>query len=77
MIDKITPMRKAIVVSIAGLICMAAMLGVAKNCIDHWAASTLIRGVLRVVALLAWGLITYKVITLKYKWLRKLAGING
>lgn len=56
---------------------MAAMLGVAKNCIDHWATSTLIRDVLRVVALLAWGLITYKVITLKYKWLRKLAGING
>lgn len=53
------------------------MLGVAKNCIDHWAASTLIRNVLRIMALLAWGIITYKVITLKYKWLRKLAGING
>ena len=70
-------MRKAVVISIVGLICMAAMLGVAKNCIDHWAASTLIRNVLRIMALLAWGIITYKVVTLKYNWIRKLAGING
>ena len=70
-------MRKAFVVSFIGLICMAATLAMAKICIDKWATSTLLRDILRIVALLAWCSITYKVITLKYNWLRKLAGING
>lgn len=56
---------------------MAATLAMIKISIDKWATSSFIRDVMRVVACMFWVYWTYNVVTLKYKWLRKLAGING
>ncbi|MCQ2220501.1 MAG: hypothetical protein MJZ12_03865 [Prevotella sp.] len=70
-------MRKAIVISIFGLIFMSITLGGIWLCIDEWAAKPLFYDILRIAACIMWADWTYKVVTLKYNWLRKLAGING
>ena len=70
-------MRKAIVVSIFGLIWVSLTLCFIWICVDEWATYTLFRKVMRVLGCIVWVFWTYNVVTLKYKWLRKLAGING
>lgn len=70
-------MRKAIVVSALGLISMSVLLAIVKISIDKWATSSLLRDVLRVMTVVYWTYITYNIVTLKYKWTKKLAGING
>ena len=66
-------MKKKIIVSIAALICMSCLLGMIDFLLDTWETRNLFRKILGLMALLGWGCITYNMITLKYKWIRKLA----
>lgn len=70
-------MRKAIVISIFGLISMSLLLWMIKITIDKWNVSETVYDIIRIGACIGWVSISYKVITLKYNWLRKLSGING
>lgn len=56
---------------------MSVLLAIVKISIDKWATSSLLRDVLRVMTVVYWTYITYNIVTLKYKWTKKLAGING
>ena len=56
---------------------MSVFLAIVKINIDKWATSSLLRDVLRAITLVYWTYITYNIITLKFNWVRKLAGING
>ena len=66
-------MKKRIIVSISALICMSCLLGMIDFLLDTWETRNLFRKVLGGMALMGWVCITYNMITLKYKWLRKLA----
>ncbi len=55
---------------------MSLFLIALKITFDYWETLPTVYNVMRVLGLIGWVLITYKVVTLKYKWLRKLAGIN-
>ena len=55
---------------------MAATLAMLKLCIEEWLTSFFINDIVRFVSLLFGAYITFKVVTLKYNWLRKLAGLN-
>ena len=66
-------MKKKIIVSISALICMSCLLGMIDFLLDTWETRNLFRKVLGGMALMGWVCITYNMITLKYKWLRKLA----
>ena len=66
-------MRKKIIVSITALICMSCLLGMLDFLLDTWESRGLIRKILGLLALMGWVYITFNMITLKYKWIRKLA----
>lgn len=69
-------MRKTIVVSILGLVCMSVFLVVIKEMIDCLNVASTMRNTMSYIALLGWVGITYKVVTLKYKWVKRIAGID-
>jgi len=66
-------MKKKIIVSIAAAIGMSCLLGMLNFLLDTWESNGWYRRIISFLALLGWAYITYNMITLKYKWLRKLA----
>lgn len=66
-------MKKKIIVIIAALIGMSCLLGMLDFLLDTWETNSWFRRVINFLALIGWGQITYNMITLKYKWIRKLA----
>ena len=57
---------------IAALISMSCLLGMLDFLLDTWESNGWYRRVISLLALLGWVHITYNMITLKYKWIRKL-----
>lgn len=66
-------MKKKIIVSIAALVCMSCILGCICILFDKWETDSSFEKLIRLLAILGWVYITYNMITLKYKWIRKLA----
>lgn len=66
-------MKKKIIVSLGALIGMSCLLGMLAFLLDSWETSSIFRKVIGIMALLGWVCITYSLVTLKYKWIRKLA----
>lgn len=66
-------MKKKIIVSLSALIGMSCLLGMLAFLLDSWETSSIFRKVIGIIALLGWVGITYSLVTLKYKWIRKLA----
>lgn len=64
--------KKKIIVIIAALISMSCLLGMLDFLLDTWESNGWYRRVISLLALLGWVHITYNMITLKYKWIRKL-----
>lgn len=66
-------MKKKVIISLAAIVCMSCLLGMLAILLDSWESRNWFRRAISIVALLGWGYITYNMITLKYKWIRKLA----
>lgn len=63
--------RKVTVIAV-GLICMSIILYMASEIINSWETTSAMRKIVKFFAMLGWCYITYNVITLKYKWLKRL-----
>ncbi len=59
------------------LLCAVAAFEVVATLIDNWDTISIVRKCVRIFACLGWVYITYNVVTLRYKWLRKLTGNNN
>ncbi|MBQ8224576.1 MAG: hypothetical protein IJZ86_04405 [Bacteroides sp.] len=66
-------MKKKVIIAIAALVSMSCLLTVIALLLENWPADTTYRRIMRFFALLGWVVITYRMITLKYKWLKRLA----
>lgn len=66
-------MKKRIIVIIAALIGMSCTLGMLDFLLDSWETRGWWYRIIGFIALLGWVHITYNMITLKYKWIRRLA----
>ena len=62
-------MKKKILVSLSVTIVMSCLLGIASYLLDIWECHKVVRWLI----LIGWVYITFNMITLKYKWIRKLA----
>lgn len=65
--------KKKIIIIIAAAVSMSCLLGMFNYLLDTWESDGWFRKVISFFALLGWVHITYNMITLKYKWIRKLA----
>ena len=65
-------MKKKIIVIIMAIVGMACILGMLDFLLESWEESGWFRRFLSFLALLGWMHITYNMVTLKYKWLKKL-----
>lgn len=65
-------MRKKIIVIAAALIGMSCLLGMLAFLLENWETRSFLRKAVGTAALLGWVHITYNLMTLKYKWIRKL-----
>jgi hypothetical protein len=66
-------MKKKIIICLAALIGMSGLWGMFVSLLNTWDTRSLIHKIIGLFALMGWGYITYYLITLKYKWIRKLA----
>ena len=66
-------MKKKIIISIAALVGMSCLLGLLNFLLDSWETKGWYSKIIAFFALLGWAYITYGMITLKFKWIRKLA----
>lgn len=66
-------MKKKIIVIIAALVGMSCTLGMLDFLLDSWESRGWFRRIIGFGALLGWIHITYGMITLKFKWIRRLA----
>ena len=66
-------MKKKIIICLATLIGMSGLWGMFVSLLNTWDTRSLIHKIIGLFALMGWGYITYNLITLKYKWIRKLA----
>lgn len=66
-------MKKKIIICLAALIGMSGLWGMFVSLLNTWETRSLIHKIIGLFALIGWGYITYNLITLKYKWIRKLA----
>ncbi|MBO4984251.1 MAG: hypothetical protein J6C87_01230 [Bacteroides sp.] len=66
-------MKKKVIIAIAALVSMSCLLAVVALLLESWPADATYRRIMRFFALLGWVVITYRMITLKYKWLKRLA----
>ncbi|MBE6287034.1 MAG: hypothetical protein E7099_02425 [Mediterranea massiliensis] len=66
-------MKKKIIIIITALIGMSCILGMLDFLLDSWETRGWFRRIISFAALLGWVYITYNMITLKYKWIRRLA----
>ncbi len=55
--------------SVIGLFCLTVMV---YGLTDSWADSSLSRKIITIIAILGWVDINYNLITLKYRWLRRI-----
>ena len=55
--------------SVIGLFCLAVMI---YGLIDSWADSSLSHKIITIIAILGWVDINYNLVTLKYRWLRRI-----
>lgn len=65
-------MKKKIIVIIMALVGMDCILGMLDFLLESWEESGWFRRFLSFLALLGWVHITYNMVTLKYRWLKKL-----
>lgn len=66
-------MKKKIIVSLCALVGMSCLLGIFAFLMDTWEERTFLRKCIGILALMGWVIITYRMTTLKYKWIRRLA----
>lgn len=66
-------MKKKIIVSLCVLVGMSCLLGMFTFLLDTWGERNFLRKGIGILALMGWVVITYRMATLKYKWLRRLA----
>lgn len=66
-------MKKKIIVIIAALIGMSCLIGMLDFLLDTWESRGWFSRFIGFLALNGWVYITYNMITLKYKWIRRLA----
>lgn len=66
-------MKKKIIVSLCVLVSMSCLLGMFTFLMDTWGERNFLRNGVGVLALMGWVVITYRMATLKYKWIRRLA----
>lgn len=66
-------MKKKIVIASAAIVGMSGFLGMLDFLLDTFESSGWFARAIRFLALIGWGYITYNLVTLKYKWIKKLA----
>ena len=66
-------MKKKIIVGFVALVGMSGLWGMFVFLFDTWETRSLIHKIIGFLAIIGWAYITYNMITLKYKWIRKLA----
>ncbi len=66
--------KRSLIVIAGGLICMSIVLYMVSEIIDSWETVPFVRKAVKLLALAGWCWITYNVITLKYKFLKRLTG---
>ena len=65
-------MRKKFIIIIAVLVGMSCTLGMLDFLLDSWESRGLISKIIGILALFGWVYITYGMVTLKFKWIRRL-----
>lgn len=65
-------MRKKFIIIIAVLVGMSCTLGMLDFLLDSWESRELISKIIGILALFGWVYITYGMVTLKFKWIRRL-----
>lgn len=65
-------MRKKFIIIIAALIGMSFTLGMLDFLLDSWESRGFISKIIGFLALFGWVYITYGMVTLKFKWIRRL-----
>lgn len=66
-------MKKKIIVGITAGVIMSCLLGILAYFMDTWETDSSVHKLIRLIIILGWTYVTYNMITLKYKWIRKLA----
>ena len=65
-------MRQKFIIIIAALVGMSCTLGMLDFLLDSWESRGLISKIIGFLALFGWVYITYGMVTLKFKWIRRL-----